>query len=376
VAVKQLVRIEEWDAEKFEETAGREADNLKKMNEIGHPNFIKGIAYYRLAGNHFFIFPWAEEGNLEQYWAKADRGLASTHCWALDQMAGLASGIHALHRTNYRHGDLKPQNILCFTDPSRRGGLRLVIADVGLAKVHKEVTDARRGATKTTATSIAYSPPEFDLDARLDEPASRSYDIWSIGCVFLEFVLWLARGQEDLKRFRSSLRERREGILSVPVPFWEDQSTLRLRPEVEATIDYLLDNLTSKSPLHALVEIIQSSVLVIKATSKGGRRNPDAKVDVGPQSPVVVELIRSTSTSMQGPRMDPVRVNAKVFANLMSPFEGLDEKKYKVELAEEADHRPAIITSGGHLLSPSDARQRSQGVGENRMAGLKLQQNV
>jgi hypothetical protein len=40
-------------------------------------------------------------------------------------------------------------------------------------------------ATKT------YAPPEFEL---VDHPCSRSFDIWSLGCVFLEFMCWLVQG--------------------------------------------------------------------------------------------------------------------------------------------------------------------------------------
>ena len=47
--------------------------------------------------------------------------------------------------------------------------------------------------------TFRYEPPE--ADQRGKAPFSRSYDIWSLGCIFLEFLIWLLEGQTGLDKF-------------------------------------------------------------------------------------------------------------------------------------------------------------------------------
>ncbi len=97
------------------------------------------------------------------------------------------------------HGDLKPENILVFKRPHKRD--KLVIKDLGLTRFHMKA--AARSATY--GASIAYTPPEFDPEK--DPQASCEFDIWSIGCVLLEFVVWLlddGTAVEEFKNRRSS----------------------------------------------------------------------------------------------------------------------------------------------------------------------------
>lgn len=288
VAQKQLVTPKPWGPEELLNAAKNEAENLQRMNDYGHAHFIRGIAYYTQRGEHFFLFPWAEDGNLEQYWDRADPSLASTHCWALKQMAGIASGIRKLHSHNYRHGDLKPQNILCFRDGESADGQRLVIADVGLAKVHEQLTQFREGVTGTNAISVAYAPPEVELNVEMGRPTSRLYDIWSIGCLFLEFVIWLAEGKDQLKAFREGLRGK--GLTGPPVPFWVGTGTYsrELRSWVKDSISTLRNNLAFNTPLRRVVELIENRLLVIEVrphTSKPQIPKINAEGDLDPVSP-------------------------------------------------------------------------------------------
>jgi serine/threonine protein kinase len=99
---------------------------------------------------------------------------------------------------SWRHGDLKPENILRFYKPGELVGT-LRISDVGLAKRHSVATSFRDCASATKFATVAYEPPEAVI--RLDAPTSRLYDIWSFGCIMLEFVVWLLYGGEGLETF-------------------------------------------------------------------------------------------------------------------------------------------------------------------------------
>ncbi len=95
-----------------------------------------------------------------------------------------------------RHGDIKPENILWFLggdlDSPDEGAL--VIADFGLSDTHRRET---RSHIRVVTGSATYEPPEV----MTSNFVSREYDIWSLGCTFLEFATWLLCGWNVLDRF-------------------------------------------------------------------------------------------------------------------------------------------------------------------------------
>lgn len=126
--------------------------------------------------------------------------------WALEQMLGLAGAIRALHHelggdTYCRHGDLKPANILQFKED---GVDILVIADLGVSRIHEQPTVLRRSGTTTMATTRSYEAPE--VESERDQPRARTYDTWSFGCVLLEFVIWLLYDFDAIKNFEENRR--------------------------------------------------------------------------------------------------------------------------------------------------------------------------
>jgi len=108
---------------------------------------------------------------------------------------------------HWRHGDLKPDNILLFTDADAENPASgrhrwmgtLKIADLGLAKQHFFATVRRDSQTGQKYTTSHYEAPEAIADLHL--PRSRRYDIWSMACVIFEFVIILLYGKKGLDRF-------------------------------------------------------------------------------------------------------------------------------------------------------------------------------
>lgn len=87
-----------------------------------------------------------------------------------------------------RHGDLKPENILWFKPDGvsdDRGTLK--ISDFGLTRFHRSA-DGQHREQRHTPT---YRAPEYDLNRGI---STQAYDIWSLGCVFLEFITWYLHG--------------------------------------------------------------------------------------------------------------------------------------------------------------------------------------
>jgi serine/threonine protein kinase len=108
-------------------------------------------------------------------------------------MHQLIKGVSALHSRTILHRDLKPSNILINTENEPR----LVIADFSSAVCNQSMTRhlyEPNGPSQLEETD-KYSPPEVlrsgdDLvPLAFDIEHPYSYDIWSIGVIFLELIL-------------------------------------------------------------------------------------------------------------------------------------------------------------------------------------------
>lgn len=145
---------------------------------------------------HFLLYPLAE-GNLDKLWRKAGLPLQDP-LWLLKQCHGLTQGLHCIHqyqtpnaanssdrkRLRGRHGDIKPQNILWFRDPSTARD-RLVLSDFTLMRFHAEGSNTET-TMKRIGGTMTYRAPEVAVTC--GNHVSQEYDVWSLGCVFLEFI--------------------------------------------------------------------------------------------------------------------------------------------------------------------------------------------
>lgn len=98
-----------------------------------------------------------------------------------------------------RHGDIKPENILWFRDPTKkndRGVLK--ISDFGLTEFSVRHSQCYKRNSKI-AHSPSYRPPECDLEGAV---VGQSYDIWTLGCLYLEIITWQLGGAKLLQTFR------------------------------------------------------------------------------------------------------------------------------------------------------------------------------
>lgn len=178
----------------------------------------------------------------------------------LTQIIGLSHGISELNSSKFRHGDIKPSNILCFgTGAGASTACRLVIADVGLAKFHAEYTRNRNKTTTTRHGSMTYEPPEVFPESGGAILSTKCYDTWSLGCVFLELVIWLLYGRDKLNAFYKDLNEDPHNCR-----FWKEVFLLgqQKHPAVSRWIKRLKFDLLHASAFRDLVVIIDRSMLV------------------------------------------------------------------------------------------------------------------
>lgn len=168
-------------------------------------HLIKLLLTFQHGERCYLLFEWAD-GNLEEFW-ESHKVDAMSDSWALKQCLGVATALKRIHGTATwqeeerkrlaletggkpqrdwgRHGDIKPRNILWFKSHGDEHH-HLVISDLGLTQFHSELTKSAVPVSRIGGFTQAYRPPEMDLGRGI----SQSYDIWSLGCVLLEFCLW------------------------------------------------------------------------------------------------------------------------------------------------------------------------------------------
>ncbi|KAF6834519.1 protein kinase domain-containing protein [Colletotrichum musicola] len=179
-------------------------------------HLIKLLLTFQHGNTPYLVFEWAD-GNLEEFWKQrqVEPSPAATS-WMAQQCWGITNAIKRIHGLTTwqkeersanpnseemfvkdwgRHGDIKPANILWFLTHGKDRD-HLVVADLGLTRYHSSLTKSRvKGVDGWTGT---YRAPEIDLS----NPISARYDIWSLGCVFLEFCIWYLLGYDDVENFR------------------------------------------------------------------------------------------------------------------------------------------------------------------------------
>ncbi|KAI9666437.1 MAG: hypothetical protein M1821_004373 [Bathelium mastoideum] len=188
-----------------------EKQALERVGSLSHPHIVRMIKSYKLGDKYNIVFPRAST-NLDKYLrdrafgAEQQREGPFEHSPVWNQLCGITEALSQIHsfgtaarkRTDITeeerligyHFDIKDANILV----ERSGDW--VISDFGQATFK----NVERGGTTTRVLNNqggtdAYAPPEFNLSF---EKLGRSFDIWSLGCIFLEVVSFVVRGYDGL----------------------------------------------------------------------------------------------------------------------------------------------------------------------------------
>jgi serine/threonine protein kinase len=254
----------------------KERDNLEKIRQLKrNEHMTLNLGSFSQEGRYYLIFPWAEGGDLDNLWKDGNSRLRTPELalWSLRQMCGLAETLEALHlgfdeKTNCRHGDLKPQNILHFLT---NGEGILKITDFGISSIHENTTFERKETpTETRATTPSYQAPEA-APALLEKQArSRKYDIWSLGCIFLEFTIWLVGSWEDVESFNEERKP--EPTTDATLSHFYDitNGIARVHPVVSRRITQL--KMTSRikqgTALGDILELIEKRLLKVEVEER------------------------------------------------------------------------------------------------------------
>ena len=184
-------------------------------------------------GKYYMLLPYAT-CNLNEYMRRRKFEPKNETLWLIEQFYGLAHALHGVHQIikaptppsalvpadadpqkSGWHHDIKPENILFF--PGKLSGLgTLRLADWGSGKVHL----IRSGSvnTRTPSGTSTYEAPDGYINNRA---ISRPYDVWSLGCVFLQLLLWALCGHEAVSEFKTDRNGKRtESDVIEDDAFW------------------------------------------------------------------------------------------------------------------------------------------------------------
>lgn len=216
-----------------------------------HERIVRLLTAFKYRERSYILFPYANEISLEKLWRSyAPPGVVQdsseavganwyTDDWLVRECLGIASALAATHgfdgdRHNAAnvliHADIKPENILCFRNPGSTTPVVLKLADFGEAKVFEPSNPLR---ANRVAHVMTYRPPEHSPGS----PLTLNYDVWSLGCLFLDFVTWAILGQGGVDSFSSVREDEHSGseqVIEDTFFKWDTGSlfSTRLRPGV------------------------------------------------------------------------------------------------------------------------------------------------
>lgn len=260
---------------------GREQRFHLGMAGQEHSHLVKCRSSFTLGAKYHMIYDLANS-NLESF--INDNSIASANpdlseSWLARQLAGLAGAVKVVHnpegparltgastlnvpskhqeRTGYIH-DIKPENILVFQQ--RDGSYLLQLSDFSCARVAEFIAtiSGKRHSYRTTTKS---GTPIYRAPESLKGATSRPYDMWSLGCVYLEILVWFVDGFEALDTFRQSreCQVQPNGVEDEGFYHETSPNVIELRKPVVDMISYLQGKCTGdlKNIVNTIPELLK-----------------------------------------------------------------------------------------------------------------------
>jgi serine/threonine protein kinase len=256
---------------------------LQTLSQFPHPHITPHLASWTQKETFYMLFPLAEL-NLSQFLRRMPNPELNNEFvnWLFTQLKGLADGVRLIHnlgpsglgpeslvspkkpgRTGFHH-DIKPQNILVFakTDSIKASPKMtdyvLKLSDFGAARIN--VILSQSGGNRITSYKLSdltygdsvYGAPDFALESR----TSRPYDLWSLGCVFLEVLIWtFGLSNSNLDDFEKERLNSRGAPMSQDSAFWhrDKDGKVRLKAAVVQRLKQLQKHCQNRGVFKHLV---------------------------------------------------------------------------------------------------------------------------
>ncbi|EXJ59329.1 serine/threonine protein kinase [Cladophialophora psammophila CBS 110553] len=181
----------------------REMKMLQVLADHPNHNIVPHITSWTQSEDNYILYP-AARYNLRTFMQDRKPVGFTKHetLWFLRQLQGLALAIDHVHhlkdpRNSGRntsvdaywgcHFDIKPENILVFEKvPGYHP--RFKIGDFGVGVFNRpENPGVHSRVTKEAKGTLTYIAPDEDRNGEVSRPS----DMWALGCVYLELMLWV-----------------------------------------------------------------------------------------------------------------------------------------------------------------------------------------
>ncbi|KAJ4249059.1 hypothetical protein NW762_012391 [Fusarium torreyae] len=275
-AIKTLHTMDANNEQKFQ----AEWNMLKRFSGLVHPHLVTTLGAFSQGGKWGFIFPSAscDLGEyLESFSAPHGRKGA---CWFAKQLSGLMGALDAIHNPTQlskdsikrygRHGDIKCDNILCFEKSGTSREKIFVISDFGLSAFNRD-TSRSNIPNKQIPPVPGYRPPECDIDGGT---VSRAFDIWTLGCLFLDCISWFLGGHEYVQTFQQKRTtifingSNNDIFFTLLSGQKEGTYVARVKPEVTEWFHELRCHPECSEFLHRALDAIEKRMLVVLADGR------------------------------------------------------------------------------------------------------------
>ncbi|KAH7033910.1 kinase-like domain-containing protein, partial [Macrophomina phaseolina] len=147
------------------------AEEIKRLKSLDHRHVINVVGTYQAANEYGILMCPVGDQDLEAFFTQLDNGDEQRHqhrTWLHGWLSCLASAVGYIHDHGLLHKEIAPKNII-------HRGSEVYFTDFGLTT--STVSDAR--------TTTAYAAPEIE---RIECQHTRSSDLFSLGCVYLEIL--------------------------------------------------------------------------------------------------------------------------------------------------------------------------------------------
>ncbi len=180
VAVKVLLPdlvLEEHPRDEFLARFRREADAIAALD---HVNIMPIYEYSEQGDTAYLVMPYVTGGTLREVLEKRGKLPLEKALTIIEQAA---AGLDSAHAKGIIHRDLKPGNMLFHADG------RILLADFGLAKVLKDVTESEsKGHFLTTTGTIVGTPEYLSPEQSTGNPVDKRTDVYSLGIVLFHML--------------------------------------------------------------------------------------------------------------------------------------------------------------------------------------------
>ncbi|KIX08663.1 uncharacterized protein Z518_03320 [Rhinocladiella mackenziei CBS 650.93] len=281
---------ERGNREKFDQER-RALEMIQKFRTQPHDHIVRYLAAWSRRNNFYILFELASI-DLKTFIAGSDDGYSQSskplrrkiprqqdsrlpiidekfEDWIMEQVTGLAQALAYVHEItfDYRsesslvsrnsstlqiphvypyrpravgfHHDIKLDNVLVFNSVTRGYGT-FKLGDFGSARVklseYYTVNRTPQMARQENG-AVTYTSPDLELKGE----TTRKTDVWALGCVFLELMLWCFDREFTVPRFSQERLNDDKGP-SRTNRFWqttESESTAALKPCVSKKIEIL-----------------------------------------------------------------------------------------------------------------------------------------